>query len=152
VHLFDRYFTYPPEILEPLMAFKDIETLALFEGCSRRDMRKIRSICTPISMAEGRELTRLGAHGRECMLIEAGTVQVLRDGEVIAEVGPGELIGEMALLDGPSGERTATTIAATDCETLVFSPAEFNQLMRAFPVIGERIQRIAEARLASALV
>ena len=128
------------------MAFADLEKLALFDGISKRDLKAVRSICTPVVVDAGHQLTTIGTHGRECMLIESGTVEVIVADNVIAQVGPGELIGELALLDGPGTERNATTVATMACELLVFTRAEFDQLMRTYPTVGERIQAVANAR------
>ena len=128
------------------MSFKDLETLELFAGCSRKELRVVRSITTPARIPAGHYLTESGTYGRECMLIESGTVNVVVDGDTVAKVGPGELIGEMALLEGPAGERNATTVAATDCDVLVFTPVEFRRLMTELPAVAARITDIAEAR------
>ena len=128
------------------MSFTDLESLELFAGCSKKDLRVIRSISTPVRVDAGRLLTEAGTYGREAMLIERGTATVTIDNYTVAEVGAGDLIGEMALLDGPTGERNATVTATTDCEILVFTPSEFRRLMTELPIVAERIMAIAEAR------
>jgi CRP-like cAMP-binding protein len=49
---------------------------------------------------------RTGEEGRELFLILDGTVDVEVDGDVVAEIGPGAVVGERAPLEG--GKRTAT--------------------------------------------
>ena len=83
----------------------------------------------------GETLVAQGDEGDELFLLFDGVLEVERDGEVIAEVGPGAILGEMALLEG--GARTATLRAATDCRVAV-APGDL--------VDKEALVRIAEGR------
>jgi hypothetical protein len=73
-------------------------------------------------LKEGETLIEQGAEGSvELYLVLDGMLDIDVDGEVIAEVGPGAVVGERAALEG--GERTATVRAATDCRVVVI-PAD----------------------------
>ena len=61
----------------------------------------------------GRHLTREGEPGNELYLLLDGIVRVEQGGTWLAELGPGALIGERALLE--DGIRTATVVAVTPC-------------------------------------
>ncbi len=65
------------------------------------------------SVAAGTELVRQGQPGSEIYLVLDGVVRVERDGNRLAEYGPGALLGERALLE--QGARTATLVAVTPC-------------------------------------
>lgn len=78
------------------------------------------------SLSSGDTLTEQGAPGTELYLLLDGVVHVLVDGETIAEVGPGAILGERSLLEG--GLRTATLRAQTKCRVAV---AAANQVDRA---------------------
>ncbi|MFS8496041.1 MAG: cyclic nucleotide-binding domain-containing protein [Actinomycetes bacterium] len=65
----------------------------------------------------GSVLTRQGEEGSELYLILDGMVAVEVNGETVAEVGPGAVLGEMAGLEG--GRRTATISAVTDARVAV---------------------------------
>ena len=67
----------------------------------------------PRTLDEGETLTEQGAPGRELYLLLDGVLAVEIDGEPVAEVGPGALLGERALIEG--GTRTATLRALTRC-------------------------------------
>lgn len=69
---------------------------------------------------EGAALVRQGEEGREMFLLLDGVLTVDVDGERVAELGPGALIGERALLEG--GQRTATLTALTKCRVAVVDP------------------------------
>jgi len=80
----------------------------------------------------GEALVEQGQPGEELFLLFDGVLAVEADGEVVAEVGPGAILGEMALLQG--GRRTATLRAVTPC--------------RVAAVPGDRIDRRALEELA----
>lgn len=61
----------------------------------------------------GDELVRQGDFGQDIYLVLDGVIRVTRDGERLAEYGPGAMLGERAALEG--GTRTATLAAVTKC-------------------------------------
>jgi CRP-like cAMP-binding protein len=69
------------------------------------------------SLDAGEALIEQGQEGQELFLILDGVVDVEVDGEEVAELGPGALIGEMALLEG--GKRTASVYATTRVRAVV---------------------------------
>jgi CRP-like cAMP-binding protein len=108
-------------------------------GCSRRELRAMASLCTPIDVPAGRVLTRQGEFGRECFVVLEGHAVVERDGLIVGFVVDGSVIGEMALLG--DGIRTATVTAATDMTLLVMSRSEF-AAMRALGIASGARQRL----------
>jgi Cyclic nucleotide-binding domain len=71
-------------------------------------------------LGEGQTLVREGEHGRELYLILDGVLSVEQGGEPVAEVGPGAILGEKALLG--DGTRTATLVATTNARVAVIPP------------------------------
>jgi hypothetical protein len=67
----------------------------------------------------GDTLVEQGEEGRDMFLLLDGVLDVAVDDEVVAQVGPGAILGERALLEG--GVRTATLRAVTACRVVVFS-------------------------------
>jgi CRP-like cAMP-binding protein len=121
--------------------------LALFAGASRRQLERIASLCTEVRVAAGTVLTREGGPAHEFFVLEDGRAEVTAGGDRLAEFGPGDFFGELALLDG-SGTRTATVTAVTDATLLVLTTAEFTGLLdseptvavRMLPAIGRRVR------------
>jgi hypothetical protein len=66
---------------------------------------------------QGKALMQQGDEGNELYLLLDGIVDVEVDGDVVAEIGPGALLGERALLEG--GKRTATVWATTPLRVVV---------------------------------
>jgi hypothetical protein len=75
------------------------------------------------SVAAGDALVRQGEIGDELFLVLDGMLLVEVDGEAVAEVGPGALLGERALLEG--GVRTSTLTASTPTRVAVIDPSLF---------------------------
>ena len=71
------------------------------------------------NLPEGAELTRQGEPGDELYLVLDGITRVDVDGTPLAELGPGAVIGERALLEG--GVRTSTVVAVTPVRVAVAS-------------------------------
>jgi hypothetical protein len=69
------------------------------------------------SIKQGKTLVTQGDAGTELFLLLDGVLDVEVDGEVVAQVGPGAILGERALLEG--GARTSTLRAATTCAVAV---------------------------------
>jgi hypothetical protein len=72
------------------------------------------------TLPRGRHLVEQGDAGRDLFLLLDGVLSVVIDGEVVAELGPGAILGEGAVLEG--GRRTATLAAATNVRVAVASP------------------------------
>jgi CRP-like cAMP-binding protein len=73
----------------------------------------------------GEMLVRQGDEGQELFLLLDGLLEVEVDGDIVAQVGPGAILGERALLEG--GKRTSTLHAATPVRVAVVSAAEVDE-------------------------
>jgi len=73
----------------------------------------------------GATLMRQDAHGTDVYLVLDGVVRVERNGEVLAEYGPGAMLGERARLEG--GIRTASVVAVTPCKVASVDGAALDQ-------------------------
>jgi CRP-like cAMP-binding protein len=122
-----------------------LSAVGLFGACDKKELQAVARLCTPLSMQEGFVLTSQGAAGRECFIIAAGKAAVLIHGNRVGEVGPGDCVGEMALLDG--GTRGATVTAQTRMEAFVLSAREFRSLVEVNPTIIYKIAAALAHRL-----
>jgi len=120
--------------------------LELFDGCSPRELRALTRMCTSVGVRAGRVLCRQGEIAEECFVIVDGHADVLIDGTPVASVGAGEIVGELALLSHNAG-RTATVVATTDMQLLVFNRREFAAFMSGAPSVRQRMLRVATRRL-----
>jgi len=76
-------------------------------------------------VAAGRNLVEQGDSGDDIFLLLDGVLSVDVDGKALAEVGPGAILGERALLEG--GHRTATLRAVTPCRVAVASAEQVSE-------------------------
>jgi hypothetical protein len=77
------------------------------------------------SLKAGDRLVRQGEPGAEIYLVLDGVIRVERDGEWLAEYGPGALLGERAQLEG--GTRTSTLVAVTPCRVASVDATHFDR-------------------------
>ena len=109
------------------------------------------------TIAAGQPLWHVGQRADRVVIVVAGTVKICRpslDGRevVLAFYGPGELVGELAALDG--GERSASVFALEAVEVLAVAPDDFRAFLAAHPSaslalvqrLGQRL-RYADAKI-----
>ena len=111
---------------------EQVQQTKLFANCTKDELRIIASLTTMKDVASGAVLAEQGKVGREFFVVTEGSATASRNGEWLAELGPGSFFGELALLDG--GPRTATVVADTDMTLLVLSRTEFKSLQFSAPV------------------
>jgi CRP-like cAMP-binding protein len=122
-----------------------LSTVGIFSGCSKKELQSVARLCTPLSLEEGFVLTTEGTAGLQCFVIADGTASVTIGGRKVNEVGPGECVGELALLDG--GPRTATVTAESPMNVYALSVSEFRSLLRVSPSILSKIATSLARRL-----
>lgn len=83
--------------------------------------------------------------GGEMYVVLSGRVDVLTYGKVLESVGPGGIVGEMALID--EGPRSAAALAAERSEVAVIPRALFLQLVKDEPEFALTVMRVLAARL-----
>jgi CRP/FNR family transcriptional regulator, cyclic AMP receptor protein len=87
-----------------------------------------------------------GEPGDVMYVVQQGTVEIChRDTLILAHIGPGEVVGEMALID--QGPRSATAIAASDCTLVPLDERQFTYLVQEHPYFALRVMRVLVERL-----
>ena len=125
----------------------DLRELDLFSEASRSELAVIARQLTRLKVKAGRVLVREGGLGNEFMIMVSGMAEVTQDGQSIATIGRGALIGEMALQQPfGSGRRNATVTAVTDCEIYAGSAAEFRRILQVAPSVAAKVAEIVAAR------
>jgi CRP-like cAMP-binding protein len=124
------------------------ETLAnisMFSELSAKELKGILKLMTPVRLKEGKVITKEGDPGREFMIIVEGKATVRRKGSVLAQLGPGDFFGEMAVVAGVP--RTATVTADTDMVVEALNRREFSSLLDESPKLAKKILVGAVKRL-----
>jgi hypothetical protein len=121
-----------------------LRRVPLFAPLNLSTLERLASTMVPLDVAAGEVLMREGEAGDRYLVIEAGSVDVSSGGQHLRTCGPGEGIGEIALLqDVP---RTATVIATEPTRVLTLDPVSFKAAMA-----GPAAWAAAEATMADRL-
>ena len=122
-----------------------LESLPLFSGCSPRELEAIGRLADETTVPAGTILTREGHPGHECFVLLEGRADVRVGRKLVARIGPGEIVGEMALLE--SEPRTATVVTKTPVRTLVMTRPSFTAVLEQAPSFARRVMRTLARRL-----
>ena len=128
----------------------DLAALPLFAGLDDEGLARVRSIVVEVEVPAGQTLVRPGDPGAGLFILEHGTaaVEVRHDHEI--EVGPGDFVGELALLV-PEATRSARVRAKTDLVCLAIGANDFRQLIRDEPGIALAMLPVVAHRLWSVM-
>jgi CRP-like cAMP-binding protein len=122
-----------------------LRRVPLFARCSGRELNRIASVADELDMPEGRHLTREGQPGREFIVLVDGGAEVRRKGRKLNTLGPGDFLGEIALLaDRP---RTATVTTTAPSRLLVLTGRDFRALLRELPALQGKVLETLASRL-----
>jgi len=111
--------------------------LPVFAQCNLHDLDVVGRAMTELPFREGEALITEGNRPDSFIVIVEGTADVVRGGQVIAQVGPGDLLGEVGLLTNE--DRNATVRAASDMWVLVADRGRFSQLMDEVPGVARAV-------------
>ena len=118
--------------------------LPLLDGASPAVVERLGSYMTPVRLPAGQVLVTEGERNVQFVLIETGTVSVTRGGQLVAELGAGEFVGELSLLGDGVANATVTTTSTVDA--FVSNSREFDALLRS--TLGQTITATAAERTA----
>jgi CRP-like cAMP-binding protein len=129
-----------PRVQFPPVADPKLEHLAnvkMFSSLNKKELRLVSRVADVFTVGDGTEIVREGTIGHEFYLIVEGKAAVLRGGQKIAELGPAQYFGELALLD--RGPRSATVVADGTVELAVIGQREFFALLDEVPPLAHKL-------------
>ena len=118
-----------------------LKAIPLFSHLSDEEANRLAAFATETSAAEGQILMKQGDYAVELIAIEEGTADIIQDGKKIASLGPGDLIGEMALFNREP--RNADVIATSPMRLLKLTHWEIRRMS---DETIERIKQVVEQR------
>jgi CRP/FNR family transcriptional regulator, cyclic AMP receptor protein len=122
-----------------------LRKVPLFAHCSGRELRELVSIASETDYPSGTELTREGGPGRDFLVLLEGRADVIRGGQKIAERGPGDFFGEVALIS--HGPRNATIVTTTLARVLTINDRAFRALLGRMPEVQASVFRALAERV-----
>lgn len=114
-----------------------LRKVKLFSACSQRELQKVAKASDELLLPAGSILMEQGDTGRQAFVVIEGTAIVRRNRRKVAELGPGESIGELSLFD--LGPRTATVEAGTDLRVLVLTSRALLSLLDESPSLARKM-------------
>lgn len=120
----------------------------LFDGLSKRDLRRIAKLASVRRFRPGSTMVRAGDAGTSFFVLLDGTARVFPAGGRGKRLGMGDSFGEMALLDG--APRSASVVAEGAVLTLTIGRASFRKLLREEPALSLVLLRTLAGRLRAA--
>jgi putative iron-dependent peroxidase len=117
----------------------------LFHRLDMSHLHRLAELTADVHAADGDVLMRQGESGDEFFVVMSGNVVIEREGQRLARLGPGDFLGEIALIDGRP--RTATAIADGETDLLVLGHPQFDALLDEFPGIARQIARTLVDRI-----
>jgi CRP-like cAMP-binding protein len=121
-----------------------LKRIPLFSSLSEHALQTVAVFASETSVSAGKRLVHVGDYSYELIVIESGTADVIKDGEVIASLGPGEVFGEMGMLTG--AKRNADVVATSDMHLVTLSKWD---LKRIAGEITDQLQKLIDERIAS---
>ena len=119
--------------------------MPLFRDIPADELARIAEITREVRYAPGQAICRRGERGEDLYMIVAGAVTVRHGDHVLAELGPGEVVGELAVLD--SNPRSADVIALSPLRVLTLGGGEFRALIERHAVLAGELLRVLAARV-----
>ena len=117
----------------------------LFRGIDAEGIAHLADVATPVDFPPGHVIAREGDIGTGFFVIISGMVRVVRDGETVARLGPGEFFGELSVLDRQPRNATVSAEVATSC--LALASWDFDKVLLEQPALTLAILRGVAARL-----
>jgi CRP-like cAMP-binding protein len=113
-----------------------LTNIRLFANLSKDERSTLAGLIEEYEEAEGTTLVGQGDYGYEFIVIEGGTVEVIRDGRQIDTMGPGDFFGEAASRSGAL--RNASIVATSAVKILALSAHNIRVVRDQMPALAEQ--------------
>ncbi len=127
----------------------DLKSIPLFASLSARDREQLARSMDLVELPAGKSLAQEGVLAYEFQVIKTGTAEVAIEGEHVRDLGAGDYVGEIGLLQ-EDRRRTASVTTTSPMVAIVMTGPEFRAMVRDLPAVAEDIYRTIQARLAEA--
>jgi CRP/FNR family transcriptional regulator, cyclic AMP receptor protein len=122
-----------------------IAAIPLFSDLPEEDLARLAEVASELGLEDGDTLTTEGEFGHCLFAVETGTADVFADGRAIGAVGPGDVVGEIAVV--ASGRRTATIVATSPMQLITLFKRDVWELERSTPQVAERLRELLARHL-----
>jgi CRP-like cAMP-binding protein len=128
-----------------------LSAATLFDGLDNEAMERLAAVAVEVEFPADHVIARQGEIGTGFFVIASGRARVVRDGETLATLGPGDFFGELSVLDGrprvaqvvADGPTTCLALASWDLEALLLEEPKISlALLRG---LAGRLRDVTEA-------
>lgn len=127
-----------------MLDVSQLKRIPLFAEVPDEALRQVATFATLEEWPEGKEIIREGAFANHFYAIEKGSAAVEREGEKLADLGPGDVFGEQALLEKQG--RSATVKATSEVKLIKIEHWELSRMKKHIPDAYAELQRKVEER------
>ena len=121
-----------------------LKKIPVFANLSDDELGHIAALAAEVSVPEGKELVREGDYSYDVLAIEEGTASVDRHGEHIADLGPGDVFGEMGVLKRE--QRNATVVATSPMLLVTLTSWDIRRLRKTAPKAVDHLREVVAQR------
>jgi CRP-like cAMP-binding protein len=121
-----------------------LKRIPLFSDAPDDQLKQVAAFAQTKEVSEGETIIDEGGFSRELLAIEEGTAEVSRDGKKLTDLGPGDVFGEVGMLDDDM--RTATVKATSRMKLISLGHFEVKRLKKDAPEVYEAIEKLVEER------
>ena len=117
----------------------------LFDGVDAEGMDRIAAVAVQVDFSDKHVVARQGEIGTGFFVVVEGAARVIRDGETLATIGPGDFFGELSVLDGRPRTAQVVTEGPTTC--LALASWDFEAVLLEEPRVALALLRGLALRL-----
>jgi CRP-like cAMP-binding protein len=129
------------------MTAEELKSVPLFASLSDDALRELATWINEVRVPEGKHLVDQGDYANDLFVVVEGTAEVTRDGEHLADLGPGDFFGEMGVL--ANQRRNATVVAKSPMELLTLSHWDVDRMRKKAPEMLDGLAAAIEERSAA---
>ena len=121
-----------------------LKKIPVFADLSDEQLGHVAALAAEVSVPAGRELVREGDYSYDLIAIEEGSAKVHHGDETVAELGPGDVVGEMGVLE--RAQRNASVTATSPMLLVTLTGWDVRKLRKQAPEAVERLEKVVASR------
>jgi CRP-like cAMP-binding protein len=95
-----------------------LEQVPLFRGCDAETLDRLADVTAEFGFADGQVIVQQGQVGNGLYIVVSGGVRILAGDDELARLGPGQILGELSVIDQQPRAASALADGATVCLAL----------------------------------
>ncbi len=121
-----------------------LKKIPVFADVDDQELRHIANLMAEVSVPDGKELVREGDYSYDVLVIEEGMATVEQSGGTVADLGPGDVVGEMGVLE--RAHRNATVVATSPMRLFTLTGWDIRRLRKSAPDAVDHLRSVVAER------